>query len=117
MNKSRRHFAGRGGERHELQTMFAVVRVDTFPVMSFADRRHASSAEPSIPFKLYRDYLIVVQGSLGGREALNFLIDTGVNPTVIDSRIAKKLGLTGGATVSWASSRTRCAEEAGAERA
>jgi hypothetical protein len=57
-----------------------------------------------IPFKLYRDYLIVVQGSLGGREALNFLIDTGVNPTVIDSRIAKKLGLTGGATVSWASS-------------
>jgi predicted aspartyl protease len=48
-----------------------------------------------IPFKLYRDYLIVVQGSLATLEGLNFLIDTGVNPTAVDPRIAKKLRLTG----------------------
>jgi hypothetical protein len=48
-----------------------------------------------IPFKLYRDYLIVVQGSLGTLGRLNFLIDTGVNPTAVDRIIAKQLGLAG----------------------
>jgi predicted aspartyl protease len=49
-----------------------------------------------IPFRLYGDYLIVVQGSLGTLKRLNFLIDTGVSPIVVDPRIAKQLGLTGG---------------------
>ena len=48
-----------------------------------------------IPFKLYQDYLIVVQGSLGTLERLNLLIDTGANVTVIDRRIARMLGLKG----------------------
>ena len=46
-------------------------------------------------FKLYRNYLIVVQGNLGWLEGLNFLIDTGANPTAVDQKIAKKLGLKG----------------------
>lgn len=46
-------------------------------------------------FKLYRNYLIVVQGNLGRLEGLNFLIDTGANPTAVDQRIAKKLELKG----------------------
>ena len=46
-------------------------------------------------FKLYRNYLIVVQGNLGRLEGLNFLIDTGANPTAVDQKIAKKLGLKG----------------------
>lgn len=50
-----------------------------------------------IPFKLYQGYLIVVQGSLGTLDRLNFLVDTGVNRTKVDSRIAKKLGLTAAA--------------------
>jgi hypothetical protein len=49
-----------------------------------------------IPFKLYRDYLIVVQGSVGTLDKLNFVIDTGVNPPAVDARIAKKLPPTGG---------------------
>jgi len=48
-----------------------------------------------IPFETYRDYLIVVQGSLGGAQRLNFVIDTGTDPSVIDSRIAKKLHMAG----------------------
>src|SRR5215469_4732179 len=48
-----------------------------------------------IPFKLYQNYLIVVQGSLGSLEGLNFLIDTGANVTSIDRRIARKLDLKG----------------------
>ena len=47
-----------------------------------------------VPFKLYHDYLIVVKGSLGALDSLNFLVDTGANPTAIDRRLAKKLGLT-----------------------
>src|SRR5215468_8816505 len=50
-----------------------------------------------IPFKLYQGYLIVVQGSLGTLDRLNFLVDTGVNRTKVDSRTAKKLGLTAAA--------------------
>jgi len=48
-----------------------------------------------VRFRLYRNYLIVVQGNLGYLEDLNFLIDTGANPTAVDQKIAKKLGLKG----------------------
>lgn len=46
-----------------------------------------------IPFKLYRGYAIVVQGSVGPLEKLNLLVDTGAVPSVIDQRIAKRLKL------------------------
>jgi predicted aspartyl protease len=59
------------------------------------EERAALHARPEIPFKLYQDYLIVVQGSLGTLERLNLLIDTGANVTVIDRRIARMLGLKG----------------------
>jgi predicted aspartyl protease len=65
--------------------------------LPIADRNlPGNTSHVEIPFKLYRDYLIVVQGSLGTVRRLNFLVDTGVNPTAVDRRIAKKLGLTGG---------------------
>ena len=59
---------------------------------------HSAQQNPSrveLRFKLYRNYLIVVQGNLGWLEGLNFLIDTGANPTAVDQKIAKKLGLKG----------------------
>ena len=51
----------------------------------------------AVPFKLYQDYLIVVQGALGTLDRMNFLIDTGASPTKVDPRIADKLGLTASA--------------------
>ncbi len=48
-----------------------------------------------VPFKLYRGYAIVVRGSIGNVKNLNFLIDTGAVPSVLDRRIAQKLHLTG----------------------
>jgi predicted aspartyl protease len=48
-----------------------------------------------VPFKLYRGYAIVVRGSVAGLAKLNFLIDTGAVPSVVDQRIAKKLKLSG----------------------
>ena len=51
--------------------------------------------EAQIPFKLFEDYLIVVKGTLGSLKDRNFLIDTGANPSAIDRRMARKLGLSG----------------------
>ena len=48
-----------------------------------------------VPFKLYRGYAIVARGSIGNLKNLNFLIDTGAVPSVLDRRIADKLQLTG----------------------
>jgi predicted aspartyl protease len=44
---------------------------------------------------LHGSHLIVVQGILGDVQRLNFLVDTGANPSAVDRRIAKKLGLQG----------------------
>ena len=47
----------------------------------------------ALRFDLYRDYLIVVRGSAGPLKGLNFLLDTGASPTVLDRRLAQKLHL------------------------
>jgi predicted aspartyl protease len=47
----------------------------------------------TVHFDLYRDYLIVVRGSAGPLKGLNFLLDTGASPTVIDRQVAEKLHL------------------------
>jgi predicted aspartyl protease len=44
-------------------------------------------------FDLYHDYLIVARGSVGSEKDLNFLVDTGANPTLLDRRVAQKLHL------------------------
>lgn len=48
-----------------------------------------------IPFKLYHGYTVVAQGSIGKLGKLNFLIDTGAVPSVIDERVARRLRLAG----------------------
>lgn len=50
-------------------------------------------AKTSVEFQLYRDYLIVVQGSVGPLKGLHFLLDTGSNPTILDSQLARRLHL------------------------
>jgi predicted aspartyl protease len=44
-----------------------------------------------IHFRLYQNYLVVAQGSLGKLKKRNLLIDTGSNPTILDQKIAQQL--------------------------
>jgi len=48
-----------------------------------------------VPFHLYWNYLVVVEGSIGDLNKRNFLIDTGANPSMLDQRIADRLRLNG----------------------
>jgi Aspartyl protease len=47
----------------------------------------------TIPIRLYWDYLVLVEGSIGNLRMLTFEVDTGAYPSVIDQKIAQKLGL------------------------
>lgn len=53
----------------------------------------AESSSETMPFRLYRGYLVVVHGSAGPFKDLNLLLDTGTNPTMLDLRLASKLNL------------------------
>ena len=63
-----------------------------------------------LPIRLYRDYLVIVEGSIGNVQKLNFLVDTGAYPSVVDQKIAHSLGLAeqpGRVTLSNKSVQTR----------
>jgi predicted aspartyl protease len=48
-----------------------------------------------MPFQLYNGYLIVVEGRIGDLTGLKFILDTGVTTSVLDTKIAAKLKLSG----------------------
>ncbi|HLY43426.1 MAG TPA: retropepsin-like aspartic protease [Terracidiphilus sp.] len=47
----------------------------------------------TVPFDLYQGNFIVARGSIGPLKNLNFFVDTGTTPAVLDARIARKLDL------------------------
>jgi len=46
-----------------------------------------------LPIRLYWDYLVIVEGSIGNFQKLDFLVDTVSYPSVVDQKIARNLGL------------------------
>jgi gag-polyprotein putative aspartyl protease len=57
------------------------------------DPLHSRADTTTLPVRLHWGYLVMVEGSIGKFEKLNFLLDTGAYPSVIDQKIARKLGL------------------------
>jgi predicted aspartyl protease len=60
-----------------------------------AHNHKTTPGQCELPFRTYRDYLVVVQGSLGGKQRRNLIVDTGTDPSVIDRRVAQELHVAG----------------------
>lgn len=58
-------------------------------------RQDSALPRSDLPFALHRGFLIVVEGQVGRMHGLTFILDTGVWRTVIDTRVARALGLRG----------------------
>jgi predicted aspartyl protease len=61
--------------------------------LGYPEAGDGHAVEGTVRFDLYRDSLIVARGAAGPLKGLNFLLDTGASPTVLDSRVAQKLHL------------------------
>jgi predicted aspartyl protease len=60
------------------------------------DLAPANIAQPvqvKLPIRLFWNYLVMVEGSIGNVQKLHFLVDTGAYPSIVDQKIARNLGL------------------------
>jgi hypothetical protein len=80
---------------------FLALELVTSPVRAQTPSRSDSLAQPdektsttrsTLNFKLYRGYLIVVEGSVGELKNLHFVVDTSTSPSIADRRLVEKLG-------------------------
>src|SRR5215469_10801424 len=56
-------------------------------------RTRGKLAVNELPMNVVGGYLVVVQGSIGDRHGLRFLLDTGVTTSAIDHKLAEQLSL------------------------
>jgi predicted aspartyl protease len=57
------------------------------------DAESASQLSVRLPVRLYGGYLVIAEGAIGNTHKLNFLVDTGACPSVVDQKIAHDLKL------------------------
>ena len=63
------------------------------PLRSLANGDKSEASPSSLAMEVYDGYLIVVEGSVGDRHGLKFLLDTGSTYTTIDRKLADSLNL------------------------
>lgn len=56
---------------------------------------HRQSPDLSLPFELVSGFEVVAHGQIGELNGLRFILDTGSSSSVIDRRVAERLGLRG----------------------
>jgi hypothetical protein len=58
------------------------------------DRPDDAALTHIVPLKIYRNFLVVAEGQIGGiAEAQNFILDTGSAPSIVNALVATRLGL------------------------
>lgn len=57
------------------------------------EKQSAAHVLTKLPIRLYADYLLIAEGSIGNVHKLNFLLDTGACPSIVDQKIAHDLKL------------------------
>jgi predicted aspartyl protease len=74
-----------------------------FPIPSDAAAHHKTkdmqplagqAGRTDLPIRIYRGYLVIVEGSIGDLEQQNLLVDTGSDRSIVNARIAHSLGLS-----------------------
>jgi hypothetical protein len=81
------------GRYLQVLAVLTVLAVAGQPNLSASSQPGPAPPNTTITFELYRDYMVVVQASAGPLKGLNFLLDTGATPSVLDPRLAQRLHL------------------------
>jgi predicted aspartyl protease len=87
--------------QHYLAGLLALAGLLLAPRNVHAGNCVSSSAAPEqtgqtscIPIQIYRNFLVVAEGQIGGLPGpMNFVLDTGSSPSVINAKLATRLGL------------------------
>ena len=75
--------------------------------MLLASWMNSRAASENVPFRLQRNYLIVVECTVANQAGLTAIIDTGTTETILDTRLVKRLSLP-----TWADSVTALTTDA-----
>jgi hypothetical protein len=72
---------------------FNWAQMTSIPAEVVTQEQSPAQLQVKIPIRLYRGYLLIAEGSIGNLPKLNFLVDTGACPSVVDQKIAHDLRL------------------------
>ena len=82
-------------------------RTILFVFILLTNSANGRAAVEDVPFKLHRNYLIVVRCSVADQTGLTAIVDTGTTETILDTRVVKRLSLA-----TWADSVTSLTTDA-----
>jgi hypothetical protein len=63
------------------------------PRVFFVSVANTGLISTRVPIRLYWGYVVIVEGSIGNLHKLSFQVDTGAYSSVLDQKIAQRLGL------------------------
>jgi hypothetical protein len=73
----------------------------------------AGTSQTNLPLKIYRNFLLVAEGQFGDASThQNFLLDTGMAPSMVNARLARDLGLSTTASTTAANGTIVAIQEA-----